>query len=161
MLSNPVLFRAFNIDWTLQYVLFAMSALSFLVGGLAGAYLLKRAGEKRALDDAELQTLGLTPDGNPVRMHWIGAKGIRLEARADLETLRRAAECGDWALFWAWPCGIFSWGCAVGLLATASLDLVFVCVGGGSGFLFAAFGVFMPWAALYTDIDKPKTNPEP
>jgi hypothetical protein len=167
MLKNPVLFHAFNIEWTVLYVMFATSALSLLVGGALLTYVLRREGRKRALEAQELETLGRTPDGNPVRMHWVGAQGSRVEAKADLETLRRAAERGDWALFWAWPCLLISWGSGFGLFFSALSILdpkewqLYVFLGGGSGLLFAAFGVFMPWAALYTNIDKPSKTPEP
>lgn len=169
MLENPTLFRALDIDWTLQNVLFSLSVVLFLVGGSTLFYLLRRGGSTRALNETELETLGRTPDGNPVRMHWVGARGARVEARADLETLRRAAERGDWALFSAWPGLFISVGSAFVLLVVAictprSKDMgIILWTGGGSGLFFVAVGLFMPFAALFTDIGKPSkaTNPEP
>ena len=164
MLENPVLFQAFDIEWTVFKSMLALSALGFLTGGLTLTYLLRRAGTKRALDEEELQTLGRTPDGNPVRMHWVGAKCARVEARADLDTLRRAAERGDWALFWAWPCFLISWGGAFGVLFSAMSILdpkewpVYIFTGGAAGLFFIIVGLFMPWAALYTNIDKPSNK---
>jgi hypothetical protein len=164
MLKNPVLFHAFNIDWTVFKAMLAVGFLCMLIGLSFGLYILKRAGHERALNEEELETLGRTPDGNPVRMHWAGAKGSRVEARADVQTLRSAAERGDWAMFWAWPCSIVSWSSGFALIfsSLAILDpeawWVPVFLGGMPCFLFAAVGLFMPWAALYTNIGKPK-NP--
>lgn len=167
MLQNPTLFRAFDRDWTLQNVAFALSLACLLIAGTALTYLLIRNGQTRALTEKEMETLGRTPDGNPVRMQWAGGKGVRIETSISIDGMRRAAKRGDWALFWAWSALFVSGGGFFGLLIVgmALLDpkdgMFILCLGAGSGLLFVLFGLFLPWAALYTNIDLGADGPEP
>jgi hypothetical protein len=90
-------------------------------------------------------------------MHWVGAKGVKLEAHASIDTLRRAAKRGDWALFLAWPICVSCWGLAPFFLSAAAAvyypnDKVLLYFGSFS-LLLPLLAVFMAWAALFTNID--------
>jgi hypothetical protein len=118
------------------------------------------------LTEEELQTLGRTPDGAPVRMHWVGACGTRIEASASIDTLRRAAKRSDRVLFWAWPFLAVVWGGGF-CLFFASLALLdekagapLLWIAGAPALFFVGIPIFMAWAAIYTNIDLDVDAPE-
>jgi len=166
MWREQVLIRAFDIDWTVLKSVFAVSFVGLLWTGVLMTYILKRAGKGRALTADELSTLGRSADPNQVRMRWVGAKGGRVEANANIDTLRRAAKRGDWWFFWAWPCMLVSAGMSFGLfffgvLASARDTPIAIYVAVAIGVLpFLTIPPFMAWAALYTDIDLDVDEPD-
>lgn len=166
MWRRRILFHALDIDWTPPLLMMALGGVGLVCGGVLIAYILKRVGKQRALTEDELSTLGRSPDPNQVRMKWSGAKGTRIEASVSISALRAAANRGDWALFWAWPCCMMTWGIGAALLffGLFTLDpdtptVIYVVL----GVFFAAFLAlppFMVWAALFTDIEKDVAEPE-
>jgi hypothetical protein len=168
MVENVLLFEAFDIRWTLARTLAAAAGAFLLFAfGVLLPYILVSHGRKRAMTSDELAYMG-RHDPDEVRMNYVGARGARVEARASIDTLRRLAKRGDWALFCAWPSMMTAGGMSFvcGCLAEAvSEPKAFWLFTGIAAFIALVFvgigGLFMPWAALYTNIDLGVDGPDP
>jgi hypothetical protein len=113
----------------------------------------QRMSEEEALDFVMNATRsGADPRTSPV---WGAAVGVKAELTANINTLRQAARRGDWLTFWLWPSILSGWSIGVWLLFMAffrrDLVIAFLVTVVPAFILFVAW--FMPWAAIYTNID--------
>jgi hypothetical protein len=162
LFDNPVLFRAWSIDWSVTKFCLATGVCLLLLAGLFGWILAShtKGAKWEKLSSREAADLAANAGRAPHERHGqiyagkaVGASG---EIHAGIDDLRQAARRGDWLTFWLWP-------------------LIFSCAFGGAWFFFSAgllsaprplwvvltlfcaigagFGWFMAWAALYTNID--------
>jgi hypothetical protein len=167
VIENAFLFEAFDIRWTVARALGALAALLLLLAfGVFLPYILVRHGRARSMTADELAYMGRRDPGE-IRMNYVGARGGRIEASASIDTLRRLAKRGDWALFCAWPamlsCGGMSFVCGCMAWAVSEPKMSWIMTGVAAFILltFVGIALFMPWAALYTNIDLDVDGPDP
>jgi hypothetical protein len=130
-----------------------------LLSAIPGVYLLRTHGKARKKTQHEVVGRILNYDIADQPSYAAGSgSGVRVEASATMDTLRKAAARGDWALFWCWPLAFFCFCIGAQLLFTAlslrSHELMPALVTGIALVPMGLFGFFMAWAAIYTDIDR-------
>jgi len=163
MFSNGVLLQRFGVSWTVAkcctvvgVALLALSAVLFYV-------LLKHVkGKARRLDPEEASRVAFygrstaTPGLDEV-VHG-PAVGVGVEIKFGIDDLRLAARRGDWMTFWMSPLLITTFILGLtsiitaGLLAAAAPGLIFAVAYIPLCLMLLIFW-FMPWAAIYTNID--------
>jgi hypothetical protein len=166
-MDNDVLIRQFGVDWTVSKC-FAVAGGLFLVGGgVLFAVLVKHTGAKSyRLSPQEVgQLLSETsrgrddpPEGIPYA-HLQGARGVGIKLSFTISSLRAAAKRADWLTFWGAPACFVSWFSGLWLvllsiLLAASAPLWLRISISAFMALMVAIVLFMPWAAIYTDIEK-------
>jgi len=160
MSGNSVLFHWLDINWTLTKCLAVAGVLLMLVGAALFIGLFKhvkgkvqRMSEEEALDSV----LNATRTGGDIRTSPVLGKavGVKAELNCNIDTLRRAARRGDWLTFWLWPsmmsCG--SIGICLLLLAFVPRQPIFIVLTSLMPAFIIFVAWFMPWAAIYTNID--------
>jgi hypothetical protein len=162
MLENPELFQALGISWTVAKCFAAAAVFLFLVSALLFTVLFKHTrGKVRRLSPEEagrVARYAAIPSSEP---RLIDGKGVGAEAELsyNIDTLRKAAGRGDWLTFWGFP-GCFAcffgsfWCCFMAIAALTHSGFVAIVISVTLGLMLALSSVFMPWAAIYTDIDK-------
>jgi hypothetical protein len=171
ILPNPVLVRAFGVDWTVA-TCFGTSSAGLLVAAVAlFVVLAKRAKAVWVpLDPEEASRLAFygRTSGDPVEPDEVihgKAVGRGIEIKIDIDGLRKAARRGDWITFWFWPLGL---SCAFAAPWFGTVAVFFATEGPAwvlavvSLFFLGFIGLFwfLPWAALYTNIDLGADDPK-
>ena len=161
LFDNPILFRAWDIDWSVIKVCLATCLSLWLLAGLCGWILARHTeGAKwQKVSSAEAADLavnaGRAPHERFGQVYAGKAVGASGEISISIDGLRQAARRGDWLTFWLWPILItFGFGGAWFLFVGLTLEMPWFSIL-VSIFCLAPIGVswFMPWAALYTNID--------
>jgi hypothetical protein len=130
-----------------------------VLSAIPGVHLLRTHGKVRKKTHQEVvdRTLNFDIANQPSYTAGSGS-GVRVEASATIDTLRKAAARGDWTLFWCWPLVFFCFCIGGQLLFTAlslrSRELMPALVTGIVLVPMGLFGLFMAWAAIFTDIDR-------
>jgi hypothetical protein len=166
LFDNPILFRAWDIDWSVVKVCLVTGAFLWLLSILCGWILVRHTrAEWQRMSSAEAADLaanaGRAPHERFGQVYAGKAVGASVEVHAGIDDLRRAARRGDWLTFWLWPillscafggCWLFFSGCLLADRSHWVISVVWILL---TIFCVAAFGAgwFMPWAALYTNID--------
>ncbi len=161
MSKNPILFRWLDINWTLNECLLVSAV--FLVLLAAGLFIvLFRHVKGRVQRMSREETWDLLMNAAKARTDIRTspvlqgpAVGLKAELKCNIDTLRRAARRGDWLTFWLWPIVLSGWSTGFWLLFMAVVPrepffIVLVTVI-PAFIVFVAW--FMPWAAIYTNID--------
>jgi len=164
MPKSLVWFRWLDIDWTLTKCLAAAGVFLMLVGGGLFFVLFKhvkgkvgRTSRAEVWDDINSSFgVGIRTDFLAPTMLYAGpAAGVKVQLKANIDSLRQAARRGDWLTFWLWPSLLSSWSIGVWLLFMAFCRrelLLAILISVIPGFILLV-AWFMPWAAIYTNID--------
>lgn len=167
MFTNHVVMEKLGVSWTLARCFLVVAVALFGVSAVLFAILFKhtKAGVRRlSKDEATLVTVygrgaevGLDP--NPAALAGYGMVGGAAELKMDIDGLRNAARRRDWTTFWFWPIMLTTFVSSIWSALAAGL----VAAGQGRGFLMVLLSAFvglfllivwfMPWAAIYTNID--------
>lgn len=140
-------------------VLCLIAALScFALGGVFLAYILVVSGRTRSMTNQEVVQRMLARDPHDQPSIAIGrGVGVRREASINIDGLRQLAKQGEWGLFWCWPCMLTLVFLGMQLLCVAASmadrQLVFALAGASVCVPAILIAWFMPWAAVYTQID--------
>lgn len=165
--------RQFGVDWTVSMCCAVVGGLFLVCGGVLFAVLVKHTGAKSyRLSPQEVDQLlsetsrgpGDPPGGLPYS-HLQSTRGVGIKLSFTISSLRAAANRADWLTFWGAPACFVSWFTGSWLvfhsiLLAASAPLWLRIFVGTFMALMVAIVLFMPWAALYTDIEK-DTEPSP
>lgn len=167
MFTNHVVLEKLGISWTLAKCFLVVAAALLGVSAVLFVILFKhtKASVRRlSKDEATLVTVygrasdvGLDP--NPAALAGYGMVGGAAELKMDIDGLRNAARRRDWTTFWFWPIMLTTFISSIWSAVAAGL----VAAGQGQGFLMVLLSAFvglfllivwfMPWAAVYTNID--------
>lgn len=161
--ENPVLFRWLDINWTLNKCLIVSGVFLILVAGCIFIVLFRHVKgkvermSKEEIGDSMFNAAKLSSEPR-TKVLWVGpAVGVKAEISCNIDTLRQAARRGDRLTFWLWPCLLSCWSLGIWsvLMGIAPLrrdPLLAILITLIPAFiLFVAW--FMPWAAIYTQID--------
>jgi len=158
--SDPILFRALGTRWYLSKFCLVAGFLLMVIGGLFGVVLaLHTKARWRRLSAAEAADVAFNPArsaGATATAASVGTAGAEIQMSIDIDGFRQAARRGDWLTFMLWPIMLSCWVIGVWMvLSTFLLHMppgfwVLVTV-----VMFALEGLclFMPFAALFTNID--------
>lgn len=169
MSQSSFLFRWLGINWTLTKCLIVVGTFLVLLG--AGLFIVlfkhvkgkaQRMGREEGWDFLMNAGLPRTDKNNIVL--WAGpAVGVKAELNCNIDTLRNAARRGDWLTFWLWPIMLSCWSIGMFVLVGAVLPRkpIFIVLTAllPAFMMFVAW--FMPWAAIYTNIDLNADGPSP
>jgi hypothetical protein len=164
MSNTPVLFRWLDINWTLTKCLVVAGVFLMLVGAGLFLILFKHVkGKVERLNREEVWNDFNTNFGVGIRTDYLAptmlyrgpAVGVKAQLTANINTLRQAARRGDWLTFWLWPSILSGWSIGVWLLfmAFCRRDLVIAVLVTVVPAFILLVAWFMPWAAIYTNID--------
>ena len=160
MSDSSVLFLWLHINWTLTKCLTIAGVFLMLVGVALFIVLFKHVKgktQRMSQDEALDFLMNASKTGGDIRTSpvWGKAVGVKAELNCNIDTLRNVARRGDWLTFWLWPAILSCWSIGISLLFVAllyrQLFLVILSVLIPGFVLFVAW--FMPWAAIYTNID--------
>lgn len=157
MPDNRVVFELGAEPWTLAGLCLVLGLGLVLLGGSLMAVLLIRHGRARRLDAQEASRVAFNADRlGEVRPIHGPAAGVEVRVSFSIGDLRRAREAGNRFVFWGVPGLLVAWSGGFGLLVSAA------ALWTGEGVLLAghlvtvplcAFGCFMPWAAVHTQLE--------
>ena len=164
MVENSVLGVLFGISVTVVKLTLAVG-LSLLFTAALLFWRLVRHTQVRSqpLSPDELGYLltGPHPAGEqPIYAKAFGATGRSVRLSFNIDTLRNAYKRHDYFLFWGAPAAIASWFLGFWVLLSA-IELpwvLFLVISAVLAVPIAIF-VFMPWAAVYTNIDLGADSP--
>jgi hypothetical protein len=133
-------------SWTTSQWCAAIGCTLILISFGFGTYVVAKKGKSRRMTHQELKKAILRDDITDMPTYSVAGPGVgvKIEATADLDTMREAAARGEWGVFWSWPITIVC-------LCTGGL-LIFVTVAIESKMqLFAWIGglCFGPWAIAW------------
>lgn len=169
MFKNHVVLEKMGISWTLGMcmgiaaaVLLGISAILFVVLFRHTKARARRLSKEEAAMVALYGRTGdIQPGPPPTIIGAYGTAGVAAELKIDIEGYREAARRGDWMTFWLFPIMGTCFPTSIGLAIAAP----FIAWGDGEAFpvimllafvgLFVGIVWFMPWAAIYTNIDRP------
>jgi hypothetical protein len=163
MPKTLVLFRWLGINWTLTKCLAVAGVFLMLVA--AGLFIIlfkhvkgkvQRMSREETWDFINHGNLMIPHDYVGPTMLYAGpAVGVKVQLTANINTLRQAARRGDWLTFWLWPTMMSGWFIGGWLLCMSfgRDDLVIVVVTTVPIVFLMFVAWFMPWAAIYTNID--------
>ncbi len=160
MLDNPTLFHALGLSWTVAKCFGAAAVVLLLLNVLLFVILFKHThGKAQRLSPEEAGRVALYPvPGNDVLPIQSEGVGVGVELSFNIDTLRKAARRGDWLEFWGFPagmaCGVGAFWCFFMVPAVLTHSRLFAIIASVScGPLLFLLSIFMPWAAIYTNID--------
>jgi hypothetical protein len=158
---SSILFRWLGINWTMNECMVALGALLMLVASGLFIVLFRHVkGKVQRMSREEtwdlLMNAGKVGTERRTVPVWGGpAVGVELKLNCNIDTLRQAARRGDWLTFWLWPLMLSGWFTGMWLVFLAIIPrqpllLVLITLVPA---LVISIAWFMPWAALYTNID--------
>jgi hypothetical protein len=169
MFEDPFLFHALGTHWRLSKFCVACGGALMLVGVLFALVLAVHTKTHwRKLNATEAARVAfhaarapgeVLPAGNVAS---VGARGAEIQMSIDIDGFRRAARRGDWLTFFLWPISLSCWIIGMWMVFTAFMlympPAAWVIL---SIFVLVMEGIclFMPFAALFTNIDAPVDTP--
>lgn len=164
--SNPVITTLFDVEVTLGRLIFVIGLVLMACAASVFAVLFRHTKAKaRRLSSEEVGRLivygrasDIDVDPRP-QVATVGAQGAAAELSFTIGSLRAAAERKDWLMFWGGPAMMVLWVCGgwlffVAMCCAFALDTFILVTVTVVAILMLAIFVFMPWAAIYTDIEK-------
>jgi hypothetical protein len=157
MFDNKVIFHIGAEPWTLVAVCTVLGLTLFAIGGSLMALLLVRYGKTRRLEGLEASRVAFNADriGELRPIHG-PAIGVERRMSFTIGDLRRARAAGDNLMFWGVPAWMTTLYSGIGFLCVAGavftnepvmlVSLIVIVP------LFL-IGCFMPWAAVYTQLE--------
>jgi hypothetical protein len=168
MLRNPILFQQFGIAWTVAWCwLFGGLVLMCVAAALFTILFRHLGAHTRELTPEEADHVAFYAGKyTPVEdMHGKHLWGRAAELSWNIDTLRKAANRGDWFAFWTFPTMFSLWmigmGCVFMAMAIWAKAVVVIVATAPILALMVILFWFMAWAAIYTNIDADADDPAP
>jgi hypothetical protein len=163
MFSNGVVLQRFGVSWTVARCCIVIGVALVALSGVLFSVLFKHMkGKARRLEPEEASRVAFygrsTASPGVDEVVQGRAVGVGVEIKFGIDDLRLAARRGDWMTFWLSPLLITTFILGLtslitaGLVAASAPGLIVAVAYIPLGLMLLIFW-FMPWAAIYTNID--------